>query len=64
MIAKIVAGLVVMAGLGMSAGAVWATSGPRVATSCTAGCCPGPCCDDPSLCPNGCCPGACCGESK
>jgi hypothetical protein len=30
------------------------------ASSCPNGCCPGPCCDDPSVCPNGCCLAPCC----
>jgi hypothetical protein len=31
------------------------------AASCANGCCPGPCCIDPSLCPFGCCPCDACG---
>ena len=71
MLAKIVAGLLVSAGLG-TAGVVWATSGSEAtkgccapaAASCPLGCCPGPCCDDPAVCPNGCCPCACCGADR
>lgn len=63
MIAKIVAGLLVSAGLGIS-GLAWAATGPGSAASNAPGaesCYPGaPCCYPGSPC----CPGPCCGEQK
>jgi hypothetical protein len=33
-------------------------------SACPNGCCPAPCCDDPSACPYGCCPCDACGSSR